>query len=207
MSRDLNADLITQITSPAYRPFFAIKAVLDSTTLSLWTGIGDISISGTTYSGVGTFLDISDIEETAQISAKGLALTLSGVPSDLLSLALTEQYQGRLLTLLFGVTDLQRVFLLRQSGDFILLQDGGKVILNTDDVPAELFKGYIDQMVIDEGSETSKISVAVESKLIDLERGRIFRYSNQSQKATFPNDKGLEFVDSLQDKKFNWGRE
>ena len=207
MSRDLNADLITQITSPAYRPFFAIKAVLDSTTLSLWTGIGDISISGTTYSGVGTFLDISDIEETAQISAKGLALTLSGVPSDLLSLALTEQYQGRLLTLIFGVTDLQRVFLLRQSGDFVLLQDGGKVILNTDDVPAELFKGYIDQMVIDEGSETSTISVAVESKLIDLERGRIFRYSNQSQKAIFPNDKGLEFVDSLQDKKFNWGRE
>jgi len=207
MSRDLNADLVTQITSPAYRPFFAIKAELDSTTLALWTGLGEISIGGVAYSGVGTFLDISDIEETAQISAKGLALTLSGIPSPLLSLALNEQYQGRLLTLLFGVTDLQRIFLLRESGDFLLLEDDGKIIISSDDAPAELFKGYIDQMIIDEGAQESSISVSVESKLIDLERARIFRYTDQSQKATFPNDKGFEFVDSLQDKKFNWGRE
>lgn len=206
MSRDLNSDLITQITSAAYRPFFAIQATLDSTTLRLWTGIGDLSISGITYSGVGEFLSIGDLEEASDISVKGLNLTLSGIPSDLISLALNTPYQGRELTMFFGVTDLQRVFLLKEQGGFLLLESGGRFTTGDDDAPAQMFRGFIDTMTIEEGSETATISVSVENRLIDLERSRIFRYTDQSQKAVYPNDKGLEFVEDLQDKTFNWGR-
>lgn len=206
MSRDLDPQLITAITSEAYRPFFAVKAELDSTTLALWTGVGEIAISGTTYSGVGTFLEIGDVEETAEISAKGLQLSLSGIPSDLLSLALSEPYQGRLLTLFFGITDQQRTFLLQENGSFLLLEDGDRIIQDNDDAPAQIFKGYIDQMTIEEGAETSTIAVSVENKLIDLERAKTLRYTDESQKARFPNDKGFQYVSDLQDKKFNWGR-
>ena len=61
-------------------------------------------------------------------------------------------------------------------------------------------------MVIEEGADTSTITVSVESKLIDLERARTLRYTDESQKARFPNDKGFQYVNDLQDKKFNWGR-
>ncbi len=206
MSRDLTANLITEITSAAFRPFYAIKADLATQTLALWTGIGDLSISGVTYSGVGTFLSIGQIQETAQISANGLDLSLSGIPSDLLSLALTEQYQGRELELFFGITDLTDIFLLRESGDFILLENDGRITIQDAEAPASMFKGYIDQMVIEEGADTSTITVSVESKLIDLERSRTLRYTDESQKARFPNDKGFQYVNDLQDKKFNWGR-
>jgi hypothetical protein len=61
-------------------------------------------------------------------------------------------------------------------------------------------------MDIDEGPETSTIAMSIESRLIDLERPRIFRFSDQNQKTRYPTDKGLEFVEDLQDKQFNWGR-
>ena len=206
MSRDLNSDLITQITSEAFRPFFAIQATLDSTNLRLWTGLGDLSISGITYTGVGEFLSIGDLEEASDISVKGLSLTLSGIPSDLISLALNTPYQGRELTMYFGVTDLQRVFLLQENGSFLLLETDSRITVGDDDAPAQMFRGFIDTMTIEEGAETASISVSVENRLIDLERTRIFRYTDQSQKAVHPNDKGLEFVEDLQDKTFNWGR-
>ena len=206
MGRDLDSDLIAQITSPAFRPFFAINATLDSTTLRLWTGVGDLSISGVVYSGVGEFLAIGDIEEASDISVKGLTLSLSGIPSDLISLALNTPYQGRELTMLFGVTDLQRVFLLQENGSFLLLETADRFITGDDSAPAQLFKGFIDTMVIEEATETATISVTVENRLIDLERQRVFRYTDQSQKAIHPNDKGFEFVEDLQDKTFNWGR-
>ena len=206
MSRDLNSDLITQITSPAFRPFFAINATLDSTALRLWTGLGDLSISGETYTGVGEFLGIGDLEEASDISVKGLSLTLSGIPSDLISLALNTPYQGRELTMFFGVTDLQRVFLLQENGSFLLLETDDRIIVGDDDAPAQMFRGFIDTMTIEENAESASIMVSVENRLIDLERQRVFRYTDQSQKAVHPNDKGFEFVEDLQDKTFNWGR-
>ena len=130
---------------------------------------------------------------------------MSGVPSELLSLALQEKYQGRELTLFFGITDQNRSFILLENGSFVLLQDGERILQQAGE-PAIVFKGYIDQMTIDENPKASKISLSVESRLIDLERSRVRRYTNQDQKTRFPNDRGLEFLEDLQDKQFKWGR-
>ena len=64
----------------------------------------------------------------------------------------------------------------------------------------------MDQMSIDEGPDTSTVQLKVENKLIDLERARIGRFTSQHQKSIYPEDKGLDFVESLQDTTLNWGR-
>jgi hypothetical protein len=64
----------------------------------------------------------------------------------------------------------------------------------------------MDQMNIEEGGDTSTIQMAVENKLIDLERARVARFTSGYQKSIYPNDKGLDFVEDLQDKKIPWGR-
>jgi hypothetical protein len=109
---------------------------------------------------------------------------------------------------MFGAIDANRIYLKAEDGTYILREDSGRIDITEGDVTpvVELFTGYIDQMNIDEGPDTSTIVLAIESRLIDLERERIFRYTDQNQKARFPNDKGLEFVEDLQDKQFNWGR-
>ena len=208
MSREIGAGILSALSATEIQPFFGVQLLLDSEPLYFWTGLGDLTTGGVTYVGTGQFLSISEMEETAEIAAKGATITLSGIPSNLISLAISEPYQGRRCKIFFGAIDANRIYLLQEDGSYILREDGGKIDISEGDVTptVELFTGYIDRMDIDEGPETSTIALSVESRLIDLERARVFRFTDQSQKSRFPNDKGLEFVEDLQDKQFNWGR-
>lgn len=208
MSRDLTQSIIDNLDATEIRPFFAVELYFDTQTLRMWTGLGDFVFSGETYIGTGQFLEISELQETAEISAKGATISLSGIPSDLISLAIGEPYQGRKCKIFFGLLGVEGDFLLLENSSFLLLEDSGKINVSegTAVTMDEVFNGYVDQMTIAEGAETSTIGISVESRLIDLERARIFRYNDQSQKARYANDKGFEFVEDLQDKQFNWGR-
>lgn len=209
MSREIGAGIQAALEATEIQPFFGVQLYLDATPLYFWTGLGDLTIGDITYIGTGQFLSISQMEETAEISAKGATISLSGIPSELISVAISEPYQGRLCKIMFGAIDANRDYLKDEAGNFILREDSGRIDITVGDAtPAiELFTGYIDQMLINEEPTTSKITISVESRLIDLERPKIFRFSDQNQKARFPNDKGLEFVEDLQDKQFNWGRD
>jgi hypothetical protein len=208
MSREIGTGIATALEANEIQPFFGVQLYLDSQPLYFWTGLGDLTIGGITYLGTGQFLSISEMEETAEIAAKGAVITLSGIPSNLISLAITEPYQGRICKIMFGAIDANREYLLAEDGSYILREDSGRIdITSGEATPAvELFSGYIDRMDIDEGPDTSTIAISIESRLIDLERARIFRFTDQSQKSRHPNDRGLEFVEDLQDKQFNWGR-
>lgn len=208
MSRDLISGLSALTTAAKIEPFFAVRIFFDTQTLNFWSGLGDMNIDGVTYVGTGKMLQISDIGETAEIAAKGAVITLSGIPSDLLSLAISEPYQGRECRIFFGAKDVSVDLLDAENTDDITTEGGFRIRLTQDDGlgMSEIFSGYIDTMNIDEGAETSTIALTVESKLIDLERPRIFRYTDQSHKARYPADKGFEFVEDLQDKVFSWGR-
>ena len=102
-----------------------------------------------------------------------------------------------------------RIYYRYENGDFILTEQGGLIDVTDSTEPnasSTLFVGYIDQMDITEGPETSSISVVLESKLLELERSRVLRYTSAIQKALYTGDKGFDFVDELQGQTFNWGR-
>lgn len=209
MSRTLDSSIISALSSGDIEPFFAFKMEFDSTTLLLYTGLGTITIGSDTYTGVGSLLSFTNVEESADIGAKKVTITLSGIPSTNLSLALTEPYQGREVTILFGIRNANVVYLIDENGDFILTEQGGLIDVTDSSEPnasSTLFVGYIDQMDITEGPETSSISVVLESKLLELERTRVLRYTSAIQKALYTGDKGFDFVDELQGQTFNWGR-
>ena len=200
MSRTLDSSIIAALSSGDIEPFFAFKMEFDTTTLRLYTGLGDITIGSDTYTGVGSLLSFTNVEESADIGAKSVTITLSGIPSTNLSLALTEPYQGREVTILFGIRNANTVFLVDQNGLIDITES------SEPDASSTLFVGYIDQMDITEGPETSSISVVLESKLLELERTRVLRYTSAIQKALYSGDKGFDFVDQLQTQTFNWGR-
>jgi len=208
VSRDLPTALATELLAAEITPFFAVELFFQTSTLRFWSGLGEQTIDGDIYVGSGNMLAISTIDETSEIAARGATLTLSGIPSELISLALSEPYQGRKCKIYFGALDARGEFLLLEDGSFLLNEDSSALSISTDteSVMAEIFTGYIDQMNIDEGAETSTIAVGVESRLIDLQRPRVRRYTHESQKSRFPNDLGFQFVNDLQDKKFAWGR-
>lgn len=181
--------------------------MLDSATLRMWSGYGTNVINGESYIGVGTLLGVSAIEETAELYASGATVSLSGVPSDMISLALTEQFQGRRAYIYLGVIPV--------SGSWVLVNgywsdagvwDDTQVWNDSGATASQVYSGYLDKMDIDEQAETSVIAVTIENKLIDLERVRVYNYTSATQKAEYPGDKGFDFVDSLQGKTYNWGR-
>jgi len=207
MSRDLSQVVLDGIAEDVVYPFFAVELQFDGgNTLRMWTGQGTLVLEdGTEWVGLGTLLDISAVEETAAMDVRGATITLSGVPSSVLSLALSQPYQGRVAKIYFGAFN--RGSVLQESGAYILLQDGGRIDLESESAGFnEIFSGYMDQMNISEDASTSYIELKVENKLIDLERARVARFTSGYQKSVYPNDKGLDFVEDLQDKKIAWGR-
>ena len=183
MSRDLTTAVQNQLSADELQPFFAVKLNFDSGAVKLWTGYGEITVASETYTGGGQLLDISPIEETVEVAARGASIALNGIDSSLINLALTENYQTRSAKIFFGVLS------------------SGAVVAD----PYQLFDGRMDVMSIDDNGETASIVMTAESRLIDLERPKLRRYTSEDQKLTHPNDTGFDFVASLQEKEIAWG--
>ncbi len=180
-TRTVTTSLATALSADSISPFFAFKLEFNSGTLYLWTGLGDQSIGGQTYTGTGAILQVSEVTETSDMEAVGAKLVLTGLDSSILSLALTETYQGRAATIYFGVvSDLTEM--------------------------TEIFSGYMDTMSITETGGTCTIEMTIENKLTELEKVRPIRYTSAYQKNQYPGDLGMDFIEDLQDKRITWGR-
>ena len=184
MSRTLTTAMSNATTASVVRPIFLIKMAFDSDTLNIWNGVGDLTFDSATYSGLGDLLAISQIDESSDISAKGINVTLTGLKSSFLSLALNEDYQGRALTVYLGAFD-----------------STGSLIAD----PVVVFSGFMDVMTITESGDSSTISLAVENKLIAFERTKERRYTPEDQKIDFPNDRGFEYVADTARQEIIWG--
>jgi hypothetical protein len=180
MSRTIPAALLTALSEATVEPFFAVEMLFDSGALRLWTGYGDRQIDGEAYVGGGELMTIGGLEETSGLAAHPAQITLSGVPSSIISLALSEPYQGRKCRVLFGA---------RPVADFV-----------------EVFSGLMDKMSIIDEAEHCSITLTVESKLVELERPRLLRYTQESQESLHPGDTFFSFVTDIQDKEVVWGR-
>ena len=218
MSRDIS-DISSGILEPEIYPFFTVELMFDNTTvvhngetinvtpLYFWTGLGDLTVGSITYTGTGNLMSISEVTETADISAAGATISLTGIPTEIVAMALKTPYQGRICRIKFGLLNGQTNLLLKEDSDKLLLENLDGIDIGSAGGLSTLFVGYMDQMNIDEGPETSTIALAVESKLIDLERPRINRYTSGSQKSRFAGDKAFDFIPDLQDRPLAWGRD
>jgi len=176
--------MVAQVTADQLRPVILLKAQFDSGDVRFWSGIGEITFNSEIYTGAGNLLSISEMTETVDIEAKGAVFQLSGLNSSIISIALSEPYQGRIVSCYFGVLD--------DTGAIV-----GDAIL--------LFSGRMDVLQIDETGSTATLSMQAENKLIDLKKTKVRRYTPEDQRIAYPNDKGLEIVASLQDKEVTWG--
>lgn len=205
MSRELAPLVLGELSKPVLEPFFTVELDFDSSPLYMWTGYGNLTIGDKTYLGAGQVLNISSVSETTEMEAKGATITVSGIPSSFLSLALQEPYQGRECRISFAIVVNQE--LLQENGGLILTEAGDIIITEVSGIKlTEIFSGELDQMNIEENADTSVISVTAENVLIKLERPVVRRFTNEDQKSRFPNDRGLEYVAGLQDKDILWGR-
>lgn len=174
--RDISTALSDKFLGKEVDLFVAVELMFDSGALRIWSGIGDKSIGGQTYTGTGSLLSVGGIEESDGLSAPGASISLNGVDSSLVSLAIQEPYQNRDCRILLG-----------SGGDFF-----------------EIFSGFMDVMTIEDNGETCIINLTVESRLIILDRKVPLRYTQETQNSLYPGDTFFSTVASLQDKKVDW---
>jgi hypothetical protein len=175
--------MVTEVSASQLSPIL-LASLSFATPVHIWTGYGTITVGSTAYLGIGTLGSISPVEETTDLAARGISMQLSGVPTAMLAVALTENYQGRECSVLFGA-----------------LQASGALVSS----PVTIFSGRMDVMSINDDGQNATIGMTAENKLVDFRRPREVRYTDQEQKNLFPSDKGLEFVTAIQEKQIYWG--
>lgn len=187
MSRDLSAGMQAEIVKKTIRPILLFEGTLaDGSTVRYWSGYGNLSWNSQTWNGSGTVLGLAPVEETDDIQAQGTTITVSGVTPAWISIVLQSLSNGNA-----GIIRLAML-------------DSSNAVVST---PKIIFRGLLDGAPLKRAAKDPVINLKYEHELVDLERPREWRWTDEHQKRLYPGDRGLEHIAALQDIKVPFGDE
>jgi hypothetical protein len=154
-----------------------------SGTLYVSDGMGVLPWAGHNYLGLGDYGGFDAVQEMPDSTARGVMLTLSGVPASEVATAMNEQYQGRTVTLYVGLMRVNEM-------DWI-------------DNPEILWEGRMDFMTIDiqEGQATMKMNCEHRLNREPL----VARYTDQDQQLSYPGDTFFDLCWQIPLASASWG--
>lgn len=190
MARDLDSNVSTAIAAPSVSPVFFYEGEFSNgaggiETVRLWNGYSNVTWSAQTWVAAGQVIGFAPVEEASDLRASEFAVSLSGDSASLLALNLGYARQGLSGRVWVGVVDANNAIV-------------------TD--PYNSFTGRLDVPDIVDDGEQCSISVRYESRLIDADRPRLRRYTDQDQKIDYNTDEGMGLVASIQQMDVTWGR-
>jgi len=182
VSRNLTAPMEAALGQPTIARRHLVEIAFDSGTARYWDGFGDLPALGETWTGVGRLGGMAPIGEAAGLTAQGISLSLTilptaeipDAPDQVLNIALAEEYQGRQVTIYVALIDLAT----------------GQAVSD----PFARFRGYLDVMTESEIPGAARIEVTAENRLIDLERPNLRTYTPEDHKAVYPGDTFFDHV-------------
>lgn len=184
MSRGLSGATKTAAIQPQVSLALAAEFEFQSGPLRIWTGNGSISYGGKTFEGGGDMVAVEPVVESTALAANGLAFSLNGVPSSLVSRALADKYRGRPCRLWLWFMDSTHATVQHQ---------------------VQIFAGRMDTMPISRGPQNATISLTAENRLIDLKRARTSRWTDAEQKRRLSTDRFFEYTANIAERVLNWG--
>lgn len=184
MARDIAAAVEAAAEDSNVRPYLLVHLDYESGAVRIASTPFDITFDGDSYLGVGRLGSISAIQEGPEMKSYGISMQLSGIPTSYMTEMRQERFQDRACRIWLGFLD------------------AGHRPIGT---PAQLFGGRMDVVSFEVG-ETITATLTAESRLVDWERPRTRRYTDQDQQQAFAGDKGLEFVQATTEMELVWGR-
>jgi hypothetical protein len=184
MSRDLTATNESAAAASTIAPVLFLDLGFDSGTVRVHSWLGDITWGGHTYTGVGQLGTVGTVDEDSELSRTPITLTLSGIPTSLVSAVLNEYYQGRTATLYLGYLNTTTLALV--------------------DDPFVAYRGRMDEPNVVQGEHLT-VTVSVESRFAAWDRPLVRRYNDADQQSRYPGDLGLQFVEQSTEKQIAWG--
>jgi hypothetical protein len=184
MSRTLSAGMLAAIAEGVVRPHMLVEADFPSGMTRFTTAPYSVTWDGNIYTGLGHLLSVDTIEEREQLSAYGVRLALSAVPSDLVATAMGEHYQGRSLAIYQALFD-----------------DDHQIIAD----PLLPWSGFMDVMTIELAERTATVTLTGVHRLHDMDRPRGGRYNDGDQQSRYAGDLYFQFLEELQNSDLMWG--
>lgn len=169
-----------------YVMLIAVDFDFPSAHVRLWSGVGEITILGSTFTGSGDLGKISIPEERAGLDAPRKTFSLSGVDPSIIAEADIDDCYGRSAVEYF-------VFIHAESRT--LIAD-----------PEINWEGRIDNVRRVDGKEPV-IQVNAEHRMILLDQNDGWRYTHEHQQRFYPGagDNGFDQVKAIQLKEILWG--
>lgn len=183
MSRDLLPAASAAVRGEVVCRTVAVRLDFAGGAVRLNGSLASILIDGEEFPGVGSLLGVSAIDETWELQNSGMSVSLSGIPRDMINIALTEPYQNRPATV-------WEVLLDRETGAPIA-------------APAIVFRGRMDQMNVSLG-ELASVQITIEDLLTELDRPNLARFTDEDQRRAFPSDGALRFVSATAEREIIW---
>lgn len=180
--RNLTPGIHASLNSCLTRPVMFVE-VMSTPPIYAHTSIGQISANGHVWIGCGEMGSIGEIQDSAEIQAANLSISLSGIPISQLKQMMESDLQGSEINIYIGVLDEN------------MKLDGGISLLWT---------GFVDTAPFTYG-KTIKTTLHCESEMVDWGRPRLRRYTDQDQQALYPGDKGFEFTPLMESISIHWG--
>ena len=177
----------TEIKKDQSHPLHLIEVYLDSATYYVTDNYRDVVYSSNTYDALGFFLNFANIEESTEVTASRITLSLSGVDQQYTNLFLTENYVDRRVVI-------RKAFINTSNA---LIAD-----------PVTIFDGRLDSPVITEDAESGLATIAVvaSNQFVDFEKTP-GRYTNhENQQLHYPGDNGFIYASQII-KDIVWGQE
>jgi hypothetical protein len=163
-------------------PVVVFVEMLLSAPLRLNTSAVTINWNGSDWLGAGAQGAIEEIDD-APGEPKGMRFLLSGVPSAMLSMALSEPIRNKPCTLYLGVLD-----------------PTTHAILDV----VQAWSGTLDQMPITQTGDTCTIAATAEHAGATFARPKPLRYTDADQQRLYPGDTSLRFVVSQANHQDTW---
>lgn len=187
MPRVVTPAMLAALQAGELLPAFFVQIQFISETVYLWTGTGNISAIGHTWSGLGSMLGIATVEEGSSVEARGVVISLGGFDPTVVPEILSDYKLGNVAVVYLGLFD--------PASLSSLIAD-----------PLIIFAGETDQPTVDIDGPTATISLACENVLANMNVAANFLRTQENQQQAHPGDLGLSFVDGLAEKVIYWGR-
>lgn len=183
MPRSIDSTMLGGLLSNAIAPCFLVDLTFTTGPAYIWSGVGNLTWNNRLYVGVGSLGSIGDVVESTEVRADGTTLTLSGIDSTLMNDCLNDIQIGAPATIWFA------------------LLSSGQIL----GAPYPLFVGTVDKPTIQVGPDTITVSLALENRLLTLQRPTNRRYTAADQHIAYPDDIGFNWVEILNDIALRWG--
>ena len=183
MSRNLHTNFVTALQTKNLKPVYFVFIDF-STPIYFTTASFDITYDSQTYTKNGFFLNISNVNENAEITQNSMNINLSAVDQSYTRVILSENILQKQVKIHLGLLDSNNSLI---DGTYLL------------------FDGRIKEFNIDENISQSIINLTCASNFADFDL-TLGRSTNEtSQQRFFSGDRGFQYA-GVTVREIRWGR-